>query len=236
VPEARYLAVIPARGGSKRVPRKNLRRLAGKPLLAHTIEAAQAARRLTAIVVSTDSREIARCAVRYGADPQGLRPAGLARDASAVTGALAHALAKFERAHPPVDAVVLLQPTSPFRTAAHIDQAIALFESRAADTVTSVRLAKDHPFWAWRRAGATIRPYHTLARMALQRAELPAAYVENGAIFVMKRALVVRGRIYGRRVVPLVMDEIASIDIDTPLDLAWAEFVARGRPSRRARP
>jgi CMP-N-acetylneuraminic acid synthetase len=143
--------------------------------------------------VSTDSEKIARCARRYGADPQGLRPARLARDESAVTGALADALEKFERDHPPVDAVVLLQPTSPFRTGRHIDEAIALFESRAADTVTSVRLAKDHPYWAWKRAGPLLRPYHTLAQMALQRGELPDVFVENGAVFVIKRSLVKRG-------------------------------------------
>lgn len=227
MPEARYLAIIPARSGSRRVPGKNLRPLAGKPLISRTIEAARGSRRLTAVVVSTDSEEIARCASRYGADPQGLRPRRLARDESPVTGALADALSKFERANPRVDAVVLLQPTSPFRTSRHIDEAIALFESRAADTVASVRLARDHPYWAWKRAGSVIRPYHTLARMALGRSDLPELYVENGAVFVIRRSLVRRGRIYGRRVVPFVMNDVASIDIDTPLDFAWAEFLLR---------
>ena len=228
--EARYLGIIPARGGSRRVPGKNLRPLAGKPLLAHTIQAAQASRRVTAIVVSTDSGDIARCAARYGIDPQGLRPAALARDSSPTIDALRHALSRYESAHGRVDAVVVLQPTSPFRTGRHIDEAIALFESRAADTVTSVRLARDHPFWVWRRAGVLIRPYHTLGRMALQRGELPEVYVENGAVFVVRVSLVRRGRIYGRRVVPLVMDDIASVDIDTPLDFAWAEFLLAKQP------
>jgi CMP-N-acetylneuraminic acid synthetase len=235
VPEKRYLAIIPARGGSRRVPGKNLRPFAGKPLLAHAIEAAQASRRVTAVVVSTDSEEIARCAARYGADPQGLRPRRLARDESPVTGALSDALAKFERAHPPVDAVVLLQPTSPFRTSRHIDGAIARFESSTADTVASVRLTRDHPYWAWTRAGAVIRPYHTLARMALTRADLPEVYVENGAVFVVRAPLVRRGRIYGRRVVPYVMDAHSSVDIDTPEDLQWAEFVLSHRGGGVAR-
>ena len=223
---ARYLGIIPARGGSKRLPGKNLQPLAGKPLLAHAIESARESRRLTAFVVSTDSEAIARCAVEWGADPQGLRPAALARDQSPVTGALLDALGKFERSHPPVDAVVLLQPTSPFRRGRHIDEAIAAFESARADTVTAVRVAKDHPYWVWKPAGAAIRPYHSLARMAAQRGELPELYVENGAVFVMKRALVARGKIYGKRVARIVMDEVASIDIDTPLDFAWAEHVA----------
>ncbi len=225
----RYLGIITARGGSKRLPGKNLRLLAGKPLLVHTIEAARAARRLTAVVVSTDSRDLARCAAAHGVDPQGLRPARLARDESPVSGALMDALGKFERNHPAVDAVVLLQPTSPFRSGRHIDEAIAAFERHGADTVTSVRLAKDHPYWSWKRAGGTIRPYSTLQKMMWQRGELPDSYVENGAVFVIKRALVARGKIYGKRVVPLIMDECASIDIDTPLDFAWAEFVDANR-------
>jgi CMP-N,N'-diacetyllegionaminic acid synthase len=233
VPEARYLGIIPARGGSKRLPGKNLRPLAGKPLLAHTIEAARASRRLTAVVVSTDSAEIARCAARYGIDPAGLRPAGLARDSSPTIDALRHALARYESAHGRVDAVVVLQPTSPFRTGRHIDEAIALLKSRAADTVASVRLARDHPYWAWTRAGSVLRPYHSLARMELTRGDLPEVYVENGAVFVVRASLVRRGRIYGRRVVPLVMDDLASVDIDTPLDFAWAEFLLARERNRR---
>jgi N-acylneuraminate cytidylyltransferase len=186
-------------------------------------------------VVSTDSERIARCAAAHGVEPQGLRPKALARDASPITGALMDALKKFERGHPAIDAVVLLQASSPFRTGAHIDEAIAAFERYRADTVTSVRPVKDHPYWSWRRAGSTIRPYSTLQKMMWQRGDLPDSYVENGAVFVIKRALVARGKIYGKRVVPLVMDERASIDIDTPLDLAWAEFVAARRLRRGPR-
>lgn len=242
--EARYLGIIPARGGSRRVPRKNLRPLAGKPLLAYCIAAARSSRRLTAVVVSTDSAEIARHAATHGIDPQGLRPAGLARDASPVSGALRDALVKFERSHPPVDAVVLLQPTSPLVTGRHIDQAIATFEARRADTVTSVRRARDHPWWIWTRSGATLRPWHTLQKMAAQRGELPEAYAENGAVMVIRRSLVARGVLYGSRVVPFLMDELASVDVDTPLDFAWAEFLLAERRvqprrtpgSRRKRP
>ncbi len=230
----RYLGIIPARGGSKRLPGKNLQPLAGKPLLAHAIESARESRRLTAFVVSTDSEDIAHCAVEWGADPQGLRPAALARDESPVTGALLDALTKFERNHAPIDAVVLLQPTSPFRRGRHIDEAIAVFESSKADTVTSVRIVKDHPYWVWEGAGRTLKPYHSLAKMAAQRSELPELYVENGAVFVMRRALVARDRIYGRRVARIVMDDVASIDIDTPLDFAWAEFVLTRRHEGKA--
>src|SRR5688572_26936557 len=134
----RYLGVIPARGGSKRLPGKNLIPLGGRPLLAYTFEAARAAVRLSHVVLSTDSQPIADYALSHGVEPQGLRSPEIAGDRSPVVAALKDALAKFERREPPVDGVVLLQPTSPFRVARHIDEAIGLFESAGADTVTAV--------------------------------------------------------------------------------------------------
>ncbi|HZM44613.1 MAG TPA: acylneuraminate cytidylyltransferase family protein [Burkholderiales bacterium] len=222
---ARYLGIIPARGGSKRVPGKNLRPLAGRPLIDYIIAAACSSRRLTAVVVSTDSEKIARYARSRGADPQGLRPAGLARDDSPVAGALRDALAKYERGHPPVDAVVLLQPTSPFLTASHIDRAIVAFETRRADTITAVRRAREHPWWTWRPSRGLLRPWYTLGRMAAPRGDLPEAWVETGAVMVIRPALIARGMLYGGRVAPFPIDEAASVDIDTPLDFAWAEFL-----------
>lgn len=233
----RYLGIITARGGSKRIPGKNLRPLAGKPLIAYTIAAARASRRLTAVVVSTDDKEIAACAARLGVDPQGLRPARLARDGSPVTGALLDALTKFERNHARVDAVVLLQATSPLRTGRHIDAAIARFEASRADTVTSVRPVEEHPYWAWKKSGNRLRPYHSRRKAALSRAELPEVYIENGAIYVIARSLVTRGALYGRRVAGYTMDALASIDIDDPEDLLWAEFViSRSRRRSRRKP
>lgn len=234
VAESRYLGIIPARGGSKRIPGKNLRQLAGKPLLAWTLEAASRSRRLVAVVVSTDSRDIARYARRHGVDTQGLRPARLARDSSPTILALQDALRKYESAHGRVDAVVVLQPTSPFRTAGHIDSAIARFEASGADTVTSVRLVQDHPYWAWKPSGREIRPYHSKRKTSMSATQLPRVYMENGAVYVVARALIARGVLYGRRVVPFVMDASSSLDIDVPEDLHWAEFaLQRDRRGRR---
>lgn len=222
-----YLGVIPARGGSRRLPGKNLIPLGGRPLIDYTIAAARASRRLTAVVVSTDSPRIARHAAARGVDPQGLRPAALARHTSPTAGALRDALRKYEAAHGRVDAVVVLQPTSPFRTAAHIDAAVARYESSEADTVTSVRPVRDHPYWAWLPCGRRIRPYHSKRKASLPEARLPPVYMENGAVYVVARSLVARGEIYGRRVVPLVMDGNSSVDIDEAEDLWWAEFLLR---------
>lgn len=221
----RYLGIIPARGGSKRLPGKNLISLGGKPLLAYTLEAARRAQRLSHIVLSTDSRQIADYAQSQGVDPQGLRPAEIAEDASPVVAALQDALAKFSGHQAPVDAVVLLQPTSPFRAPRHIDEAIALFESTGADTVTSVRASKEHPFWAWRQVGDALAPYYSMREIGFDRSALPAAFIENGAIFVIRRSVLEAGSIYGEKVVGYMMGELESVDIDTALDLQWAEFI-----------
>jgi len=227
-----YLGVIPARAGSKRIPGKNLVRLNGVPLIDYSVRAAQGSERLTAVIVSTDSPEIASHARSLGVAVPDLRPPQLAEDRSPVVAALAHGLGLFERAGTRADAVVLLQPTSPLRQAADIDRAIELFERTGADTVTAVRSIRDHPYWAWRASDDLIVPFHSETGMATDRQELPPVYAENGAVYVIRRELVVAGRIYGARVAPYVMQEEASVDVDTPLDLAWAEFLL----SRQAGP
>lgn len=221
-----YLAVIPARGGSKRIPGKNLVALHGRPLIDYTLQAARESRRLGAFLVSTDSEAIARHVRAQGVVIPELRPAQMAEDRSPVVDALRHALTSFERGGGrKVDAVVLLQPTSPLRTSADIDRAIEIFERTGADTVTAVRAARDHPHWAWRGSAEEITPFFSLAEMAMDRQDLPVAYAANGAAYVIKRELVLAGKIYGERVAPCVMDELHSVDVDTPLDLAWAEFL-----------
>jgi len=228
---ASYLGVIPARGGSKRIPGKNLVALDGIPLIEYSVRAARAARRLTDVVVSTDSPEIASHVRTLGITVPELRPEAIAGDRSPVVAALAHGLAMFEREGRRADAVVLLQPTSPFRQSADIDRAIALFERTGVDTVTAVRLIRDHPYWAWRAAGDLIEPFHSEAGMATDRQGLPPVYAENGAVYVIRRELVVAGRIYGARVAPYVMAEEVSVDVDTPLDLAWAQFLLARKAS-----
>lgn len=230
-----YLGVIPARGGSKRIPGKNLVLLAEAPLIEYTLRAAKASQRLSAFVVSTDSPAIADYARAQGCRVPGLRPTEIAGDRSPVVQALQHAVAAYEgECSIRVDVVVLLQPTSPMRVGADIDRAIDIFESSGADTVTAVRPVHDHPYWSWRDAeGGMLAPFHTLREMSMDRKDLPAAYAENGAAYVIRRELIDAGRIYGDRVAPCPMDDVASIDVDTPLDLAWAEFVlSRGLQTR----
>src|SRR5581483_400682 len=134
----RVLGLIPARGGSKGVPRKNIRLLGGKPLLAYTAEAALAAQRLTRVVLSTDDEEIAAVGQSFGVEVPFLRPVELAQDNTPTLPVVQHALRWFEEHDTRFDAICLLQPTSPLRRAADIDASIELLERSDADTVISV--------------------------------------------------------------------------------------------------
>ncbi len=222
-----YIGIIPARGGSRRLPGKNIALLNDKPLIAYTIEGAQQAERLSRTLVSTDDPKIGEIARRYGAEVPFLRPAEIATDASPLLDVIEHALRYLGQAGDLVNAVVLLQPTSPFRTGRHIDEALELFERTGADTVTSVRVAHEHPYYSWTQKFGedTIVPFYSLEKQCLSRQELPPAFVENGAIYVIKRSLLDHRMLYGSKVVPYLMDDRCSLDIDTLEDFQYAEFV-----------
>lgn len=230
----RFLAIVPARGGSKRLPGKNLALLAGRPLLDYTAEAAHGARSLAATVISTDDPVIAARARALGLLDLGRRPSALAGDESPTTAALQHALAAYEAVHGRIDAVVLLQPTSPLRTARHIDEACELFLASGADTVTAVRATTDHPWWTWRRSGDALAPFVSTEAMTAGRDALPELLIETGAVYVVRRDLVAEGRLYGDRVVGYPMDPADAVDVDTALDLAFAELVLSRRDPARA--
>jgi CMP-N-acetylneuraminic acid synthetase len=151
------VAVIPARGGSKGIPRKNLVRLGGRPLIAYTIEAARRARLVDAVLVTTDSPEIARAARRLGAEIPFRRPRALAGDAVSVVEAARHAVRWLAEQGRKPEIVVLLQPTSPLRSAARIDEAVRLLRRRRADTVVSVREPETHPWQCVRFAKGRMR-------------------------------------------------------------------------------
>lgn len=230
--ELSYLGIIPARGGSKRFPGKNIAMLNGQPLIAHTINAAAHAQRLTRTIVSTDDAEIAAVAKDWGGDVPFMRPALFAADQSPAIDVITHALEQLDSQGSIFDAVVLLQPTSPFRTGEHIDAAIALFEKTGADTVTSGCSAQHHPYYSWMIQDEELTPLYSLAHQSMPRQELPPVFYENGAIFVIKRAVLARGAFYGSKTVAYLMDQHSSIDIDTPEDLALCRFILEQRSQR----
>jgi CMP-N,N'-diacetyllegionaminic acid synthase len=227
------VGIILARGGSKRLPGKNIRPLQGKPLIEYTIEAALGAKTLSRTIVSTDDTEIARAASACGAEVPFLRPTELATDASPPSAALAHAADWLERMGQTIDVVVLLQATSPLRRAEHIDGAVAVFRTAEVDTVTAVKSAPAHPYWCWKSDGNRIEPYFSVAQMAMPRFELPPAYIETGAVYVLRRDLLTQGTLYGRRVAGYMMDAADSIDVDTIEDFRLAESLLARRTAGR---
>lgn len=220
------LAVIPARAGSKGVVGKNLRPLAGRPLIAHTIEAALAAPSVARVIVSTDGEDIADVAMKYGAEVPFLRPAALARDDTPGVMPLLHAvewLEQHEQYRP--ELVILLQPTSPLRTADDIEAAVQMMEASRPPAVVSVEPTKKHPEWMVRLDddGAM----HWLmgeGATATRRQDLRAAYALNGALYLLQRAeLLAQKTVLPKGTLGYVMPAERSIDIDSELDLRVAE-------------
>ncbi|MDD2236880.1 MAG: acylneuraminate cytidylyltransferase family protein [Kiritimatiellae bacterium] len=224
------LGLITARGGSKGIPRKNIVDLGGKPLIAWTIEAAQQSQSIDRVLVSTDDEEIADVARSSGAEVPFMRPEKLARDGSAHIPVIQHALQwikQDEGALP--DFVCLLQPTSPFRTSAHIDAAVQLLHEKKADAVVSVCEAKTHPFLTRKLdENGLLQPFMSIPSGYLRRQDFPPAYEINGAIYLCRSRIVTeQGTLLPEKTGAFVMDEKASLDIDTPDDLERARSALR---------
>lgn len=222
------LAVIPARGGSKGLPGKNIRPLAGVPLIAHTIAAARQASAVTRVVVSTDDEAIASVARAAGAEVPFLRPAELAGDDSPALEVYLHLCATLERQEGvPVRNLVVLLPTAPLRTAADIDAAIAIFRERDAEAVISVTPSAHPPQWA--RAIDTdgvLRAWLPGGDANQNRQAYAPSWMPNGAIYVFARALLERRQgYYGDRTHPYVMPKERSVDIDDRWDFLLAEAI-----------
>jgi N-acylneuraminate cytidylyltransferase len=224
------LALIPARGGSKSIPRKNIRPLAGHPLIAYSIAAGLAAEMVTRVVVSTDDEEIAAIARRYGAETPFLRPAELSLDNTTDLPVFQHALswlADHENYCPEI--VVQLRPTSPFRRAFHIDAAASqLLERPEADSVRTVCIPFQNPFKMWRiDPDGLMRPLLSAEfpePYNMPRQVLPEVYWQTGYVdAVWSETILEKGSMTGERILPLVIDPSEWIDIDSPDDWRRAE-------------
>ena len=227
----RVLGVITARGGSKGLPRKNILQLAGKPLVAYTIEAALGASLLDRVVVSTDDDEIARVSRQYGADVPFLRPQDLAQDETPIYPGLIHAVQWLEeRQNWQADYILLLQPTSPLRKSTDIDGAIRLALERDADGVVSLSEVKQHPYQMKRLTeDGCIRQFIAQSKAIDRRQELPPVYAVNGAIYLVKRSVLLEQEtFYTERTYAYLMPPERSLDIDSKWDFHLAELVLRG--------
>jgi CMP-N-acetylneuraminic acid synthetase len=218
----KVLGVIPARGSSKRFPNKNIRMLAGKPLVAWTIEAAQKATRLTDYLVTSDALLIIDVAKNYGAPVPFIRPPELATDTVRNIEVVAHALKFMETEKQIVyDMIVLLQPTSPIRNPVHIDQAIEMLWESDLDSVVSVKgpFKKRDPILKAIRNGILEDYCHVE-----DPANTEPFYIYNAALYAVKRDYFIKhNKLISPRQVPLVMDPIYSVDVDTEADFLMAE-------------
>lgn len=216
------LALIPARAGSKGIPRKNTVDLHGKPLIAWTIEAAKGASGVDRVVVTTDDPEIAAISRSWGAEVPFLRPAELSGDDTPGIEPVIHAISLL----PNYDWILLLQPTSPLRTAQDIEAIVELAEDRNAPSAVSVCEASSHPYWAYFVDTSDHLTPLVSVPLPARRQDLPCAYTLNGALYLAKRDWLLENRTFvTAETVGYVMPLQRSVDIDTPLDWKWAEFL-----------
>lgn len=223
------LAVIPARGGSKGVPNKNIKELAGKPLIAYTIEAAIQSGIFEKILVSTDSEHIAEVAEEYGAEVPFLRPAEISGDLVSSDAVVLHALHYLEDHKMYFEEVCKLQPTSPFRSAEDLQRAYRLFHEGERDYLVSVCLCEHSPLWS-----GTLDENNSMDSFLREevirscRQELPAFYRLNGAIYMAKTEKYSKnGSFFGKNGMAFIMSQKSSVDIDSQLDFAYAEFLMK---------
>lgn len=221
----KILAIIPARGGSKRIPGKNIKPLGDRPLIVWSIAAALESGICNDILVSTDAEEIANIARSHGASIPGLRPAELSTDTATSADMALFELARYEAEHGKIDALLLLQPTSPFRTARHIREAAALFAKGNGRSVVSVSRSRSHPAWCFHIGDNGMEPLLGWDTVFRRSQDMNVMHELNGAIYMVNAAQFLREkRFLMPDTIPYIMDdEQASLDIDTPYDWLMAE-------------
>lgn len=229
----RIVALVPARGGSKGIPGKNLRVVCGKSLVRRSVESGLESRLVGRVLLSTDSEAIAGEGRNAGAEVPFLRPAELARDDTPSSAVVAHALEWLEKNEGRLpDILVLLQPTAPLRRGHHVDEALDLLVSSGARSVVSVARVPGHhhPAWQFTIRDGILCPFMQTGKVPPRRQDLPPTYTRNGAIYAAWTETWLTGKMaYGFGCVPYVMEPEDSVNVDGPEDLALAEFLLERR-------
>lgn len=230
VGSAEVLAVIPARGGSKSIPRKNIKLFNGIPLIVYSIAAGLQAKSVTRVIVSTDDEEIASVARDFGAQVPFLRPKKLAKDTTPDLPVFQHLLRELDRreGYRP-EIVVQLRPTSPVRPRDCVDRAVALLRQHPkADSVRGVVPASQNPYKMWRLTPKSgMKPLLSEIPEAynMPRQALPVTYWQTGHVDTIRASTIVAGSMSGRVIWPLLIDPVYTVDIDTPRDWVRAEWL-----------
>ena len=227
------LAIVPARGGSKGVPRKNLLELTpGRTPLHYVAEAARAAVRVDKVILSTEDDEIAQAGRQAGLDVPFMRPRELAADDTPMLPVLQHAISHVMSSGWTPEYIVLLQPTSPLRRSTHVDDSLSLLVSERADSVVTVVEVPKHlsPDYVMKIEGGTLRPFLEEGARVTRRQDVRPAYYRDGTVYAFRRDTIERfGNIYGDRCLPLVIDAGESLSIDSPEDWAEARRILEAR-------
>lgn len=223
----RVLAMIPARGGSKGIPRKNIKPLVGKPLIAWTIEAARSSRYIDRLILSSEDEEIMDVARQYGCDVPFVRPPELARDETAGIEPVLHALTML----PGYDYLLMLQPTSPLRTSGDIDAIIELCQHSGASSAVSVTEVDHSPYWMYRTdTEGRLQPLLDQKDLPARRQDLPDIYALNGALYVAACQELYTSRTFvNTQTVAYIMPRERSLDIDTPFDFKLCELLLQNQ-------
>lgn len=228
----KIIAIIPARGGSKGIPRKNIKLLAGKPLIAYTIEAALKSKYLDRVIVSTEDREIAEISKKYGAEVPFFRPKKLAGDEVPVIPYIPrHVLEELEkRENFKPDIIVILQPSSPLRGTKYIDLAIEKLIKTKCDWVVTVSKVNQHPFRMRKMKGDKLEPLFKKENIWAQRQDLPPVYHFNGAVYVTWKNVLIQKEVFKNKDWRgVVMKEEDAVDIDEILDFLIAESILNNK-------
>ncbi|RXJ83098.1 acylneuraminate cytidylyltransferase family protein [Arcobacter cloacae] len=223
------IAIVPARGGSKGLPGKNIKNLFGKPMIAYTIEEALKSKYITEVVISTDCKEIEKVAIKYGAKSPFLRPEYLATDSAKAIDNYIYTIDRLNKEFAyDIKDFVLLQPTSPLRTVEDIDKSIELFKDKNADSVVSYT-EEHHPI-EWHKYITEDGKFENIfEEKLLNRQEIKKSYFPNGAVFVFDYELIMQGKYYSDNSYAYIMPRNRSVDVDTLEDFRYIEFLLQER-------
>ena len=224
----KFLAIIPARGGSKGIPNKNIMAICGKPLIAYTIEAGKKSKYIDEIIVSTDSDIIKVIAQQYGAKVPFLRPEELSNDSAKSIDVVIHAIDFYKNNNMSFDYVILLQPTSPLRTFEHLDKAIEKLIESNRTSLVSVCEADENPVLMRTIENEKLKEVISFEGTNLRRQDLPTFYIFNGALYINSNDMLInKKKFVDENTIPYVMDKESSIDIDTMLDARLVELIIK---------
>lgn len=225
----KVVAIIPARGGSKGIPKKNIKKLNGKPLIAYTIEETLKSKYIDRVIVSTEDLDIAQISKSFGAEVPFLRPIELAQDDTPGIEPIFHSIKHLEEKESyAFEYIICLQCTSPFRSSKHIDDALEKLIESKANSIVSVCESEISPYWMKTVENGVMRDFIKSKNFVARRQDAPKVYALNGAIYAAKKDfLIINNGWYDDNTLAFIMDKKSSIDIDNILDFKFAEFLMK---------